>query len=104
MASQEESLKKLKIHLKEEHNISPFSTYLKEIVYGGNDGIVTTFAVVSGFSGAQSLIGNTITPAFTVLLFGLANLFADSVSMSLGNFISLRSQQDQYNSEKSKEL
>lgn len=104
MASQEESLKKLKIHLKEEHNISPFSTYLKEIVYGGNDGIVTTFAVVSGFSGAQTMLGNPITPAFTVLLFGLANLFADSVSMSLGNFISLRSQQDQYKAEKNKEL
>ncbi|OGK30977.1 hypothetical protein A3F29_04405 [Candidatus Roizmanbacteria bacterium RIFCSPHIGHO2_12_FULL_33_9] len=104
MSKQQESLKKLKVHLKEEHNISPVSTYLKEIVYGGNDGIVTTFAVVSGFSGAQSMLGNPITPAFTVLLFGLANLFADSVSMSLGNFISLRSQHDQYNAEKSKEL
>lgn len=50
------------------------------------------------------MLGDSMTPAFTVLLFGLANLFADSVSMSLGNFISLRSQQDQYNSEKSKEL
>lgn len=50
------------------------------------------------------MLGNSITPAFTVLLFGLANLFADSVSMSLGNFVSLRSQHDQYNTEKSKEL
>lgn len=50
------------------------------------------------------MLGDSITPAFTVLLFGLANLFADSVSMSLGNFVSLRSQQDQYNSEKNKEL
>jgi len=50
------------------------------------------------------MLGNSITPAFTVLLFGLANLFADSVSMSLGNFISLRSQHDQYNAEKTKEL
>lgn len=50
------------------------------------------------------MLGDSITPAFTVLLFGLANLFADSVSMSLGNFVSLRSQQDQYNAEKNKEL
>lgn len=50
------------------------------------------------------MLGDSITPAFTVLLFGLANLFADSVSMSLGNFVSLRSQQDQYISEKNKEL
>lgn len=48
--------------------------------------------------------GNPIIPAFTVLLFGLANLFADGVSMGLGNFISLRSQHDQYNAEKNKEL
>ena len=41
----------LQDHIKNEHNISPFSTYLKELVYGGNDGIVTTFAVVAGFSG-----------------------------------------------------
>ena len=59
---------------------------------------------MSGFSGAQSMSGNPVIPAFTVLLFGLANLFADGVSMGLGNFISLRSQHDQYNSEKNKEL
>ena len=104
MSSQQESLKKLKAHLKEEHNVSPLSTYLKEIVYGGNDGIITTFAVVSGFSGAQSMSSAPIIPAFTVLLFGLANLFADGASMGLGNFISIRSQQDQYKSEKNKEL
>ncbi|MFH1827396.1 MAG: VIT1/CCC1 transporter family protein [bacterium] len=104
MQKQNTSLKKLKTHLKEEHNISTVSTYLKEIIYGGNDGIITTFVVVSGFSGAQSISGNPIIPAFTVLLFGLANLFGDGVSMGLGNFISLRSQQDQYIAEKNKEL
>jgi VIT1/CCC1 family predicted Fe2+/Mn2+ transporter len=104
MSQQQKSLKKLKRHLKEEHNVSPLSTYLKEIVYGGNDGIITTFAVVSGFSGAQGMSISPIIPGFTVLLFGLANLFADGVSMGLGNFISIRSQQDQYTTEKNKEL
>lgn len=89
-------------HLKEEHNISPFQTYLKEIVYGGNDGIVTTFAVVAGFTGAQ--LGNIGGPGFvTVLLFGLANLFADGLSMGLGNVLSLRADQDVYRSEEAKE-
>lgn len=89
-------------HLKEEHNISPLQTYLKEIVYGGNDGIVTTFAVVAGFTGAN--LGNAGSFSFlTVLLFGMANLFADGVSMGLGNFLSLRSEKDVYKAEEAKE-
>ena len=92
----------LEKHLAEEHKISPFSTYLKEIVYGGNDGIVTTFAVVAGFTGANTSFGNL--GYITVLLFGLANLFADGASMGLGNFLSTRSEHDRYNEEKNKEL
>ncbi|HLL60114.1 MAG TPA: VIT1/CCC1 transporter family protein, partial [Candidatus Nitrosocosmicus sp.] len=95
--------KNLKKHLAQEHKISPLSTYLKEIVYGGNDGIVTTFAVIAGFTGAQHM-GNSSLPFVTVILFGLANLFADATSMALGNFLSIRSEQDVYKSEKAKEL
>ncbi len=90
-------------HLKKEHKASPFQTYLKEIVYGGNDGIVTTFAVVAGFSGAnlgQNIAGYSF---LTVLLFGIANLLADGASMGLGNFLSLRSEQDVYRAEEAKE-
>lgn len=92
----------LKKHLADEHHMSPISTYLKEIVYGGNDGIITTFAVVAGFSGAQAQI--TSLPVFVVLLFGFANLAADGVSMALGNFLSTRSEQDVYKMYKDKEL
>ena len=63
-------------HIAHEHGRSPFSDNLKEIVYGGLDGIITTFAVVSGFSGAALLGagGNGEVYAITlVLLFGLAN-------------------------------
>lgn len=100
------SKKELAKHLAEEHKITTISTYLREIVYGGNDGIVTTFAVVAGFAGAQggssSLAG---TASFvTVLLFGLANLFADGASMGLGNLLSIRSAQDVYRAEKAKEM
>lgn len=92
----------LEKHLKEEHKISPFSTYLREIVYGGTDGIVTTFAIVAGFAGAQQ---NEMTalPVLAVLLFGFANLFADGASMGLGNFLSTRSEQDLYSKEEKKE-
>jgi len=72
-------------------------TFLKQIVYGGNDGIVTTFAIVAGFAGARAE-GAAEIGALAVLVFGLANLFADGVSMGLGEFLSLRSQHDLYHS------
>lgn len=92
-----------KKHLEIEHRTSPFSTYLKEIVYGANDGIVTTFAVVAGFTGAQAMNNGSTLPFLTVLLFGIANLFADGASMSLGNFLSIRADQDVFRSERDKE-
>lgn len=92
----------LQHHLSEKHNISPLSTYLREIVYGGTDGIVTTFAVVAGFAGADSqAVG--VLPVLTVLLFGFANLFGDGVSMALGSFLATKSEQDVYKSEQMKE-
>lgn len=85
------------------NTVNFFQTYLKEIVYGGNDGIVTTFAVVAGFTGAAAN-GNIAAYSYaTVLLFGLANLFADAASMGLGNFLSVRSEQDVYNAQRRKQ-
>lgn len=88
-------------HIRDEHHINPFTTYLKEIVYGGTDGIITTFAIVAGFTGAQA--GVTAIPMTAVLLFGFANLAADGISMALGNFLSTRSEQDVYQNFKTKE-
>lgn len=75
-----------------------FADYFKEVIYGGTDGIVTTFAVVAGFAGAALSTGEVSKLSFAVvLLFGLANLFADAASMALGNFLSVRSEKDIYN-------
>lgn len=94
-------------HLAHEHGRSPFADNLKEIVYGGLDGIITTFAVVSGFSGA-ALLGNSgngeVYAITLVLLFGLANLLADGVSMGLGDFLSTRSEQARWNRERAVEV
>ena len=90
-------LEELRRHLVEDHHQTTVSMYLKEVVFGGVDGIVTTFAVVAGFSGAS--LANETTTQLTfvvVLLFGLANLFADGVSMGLGNFLAVRSDQSLY--------
>ena len=90
-------------HKDTEHHISKLAEFLKQIVYGGNDGIVTTFAVVAGFagfgSGEVAQIG-----AMAVLLFGIANLLADATAMGLGEFLSARSAQDVFRATREKEL
>ena len=60
--------------------------YLKDLVYGANDGIITTFAVVAGVAGAS------LQPRTAVIL-GLANLLADGFSMGASNFLSIRSEE-----------
>lgn len=87
-----------------ERKESKIAEYFKEIIYGGIDGIVTTFAVVAGFSGAAFSNETTTKVSFViVLLFGLANLFADAASMGLGNFLSVRSEKDLYFSKRKEE-
>jgi len=66
--------------------------YLGDMVYGGLDGIITTFAVVSGVAGAQ--LGTSI-----ILILGLANLFADGFSMATGAYLSAKSEQEYYDRE-----
>ena len=100
----EEREKELQKHIREEHRRSPFASYLKEIIYGGVDGIITTFAVVAGFSGASLSSDATVQlSSMIAVLFGLANLFADGVSMGLGNFLSVRSDQSLYRNLRLKE-
>ncbi|MEX1235658.1 MAG: VIT1/CCC1 transporter family protein [Roseovarius sp.] len=90
-------------HRREAHALGRTQEFLKQIVYGGNDGIVTTFAIVSGFAGAQA-DGVAQIGGVAVLVFGLANLFADAVSMGLGEFLSLRSQHDLYRNRRASEM
>ncbi len=99
------SSREFKNHIKREHSLSTLSVYLKEIVYGGVDGIVTTFAVVAGFAGAQGDMSTGFAiSSVAVLLFGFANLFADGVSMGLGNVLSIRADKDVYTRQKRREL
>lgn len=85
--------------------LDSLTQYFTEVIYGGVDGIITTFAVVAGFSGAALSTDETTELTFmVVLLFGLANLFADAVSMGLGNFLSVRSEKDIYNITRYREM
>lgn len=63
--------------------------YLGEFVYGGIDGIVTTFAVVSAVAGAGLDSG-------VVLILGFANLVSDGLSMGISAYLAERSEVDQY--------
>ena len=96
-------MKSLAEHKRTEHQISHVASFLKPIVYGGNDGIVTTFAVVAGFAGAQA-DGVAQIGGIAVLLFGIANLLADATAMGLGEFLSARSEKDVYFAARAKEL
>lgn len=61
--------------------------YLKDVVYGANDGIITTFAVVAGVAGAG--LDSTV-----VVLLGIANLLADGFSMAASNYLGNKSEHD----------
>ncbi|MDP5172401.1 MAG: VIT1/CCC1 transporter family protein, partial [Bacteroidia bacterium] len=71
------------------HGYIPFQEYLGEFVYGGIDGSVTTFAVVAGAAGADLSLG-------VILILGFANLIADGFSMSVGAYLSTKSERDNY--------
>ena len=61
--------------------------YVRDWIYGGVDGAVTTFAVVSGVAGAE-------LSASIVLILGFANLAADGFSMAASNFLGTRAEID----------
>jgi VIT1/CCC1 family predicted Fe2+/Mn2+ transporter len=67
--------------------------YVEDFVFGANDGIITTFAVVSGAIGGN--LGSTV-----IEILGFANLFADGVSMGASNYLGKRSKRDYISSQR----
>jgi len=68
-------------------------TYIKSVVYGGVDGIITTFAVVSGVTGASLHAG-------IILILGFANLIADGISMATADYLSSKAERDMQRTER----
>lgn len=66
----------------------PDRRYLRDVIFGAIDGIVTTFAVAAGAVGAN--LG-----ADVVVILGVANLFADGFSMAASNFLGYRAETQQ---------
>lgn len=61
--------------------------FLRDFVYGGIDGAVTTFAIVA------AAVGAGLSPRVIVVL-GVANLLADGFSMAASNYAATRSEQE----------
>lgn len=79
-----------------ENHAGGASEYLKSIVYGGLDGIITTFATVTSVAGAD------LSPLL-VLVFGIAHLVADGISMGMGDALSEQAELDLNLSERERE-
>lgn len=72
------------------------SDYVKSIVFGGLDGIITTFAIVAAVAGAKLDIR-------VIILLGFSNLIADAVSMGVGDYLSEKAELDMILTERKRE-
>ena len=70
--------------------------FLKAIIFGGLDGILTSFAIVAGAAGGQ------LQPK-VVMILGFSNIFADALSMGVGEFLSSKATNEWILSERNRE-
>lgn len=75
---------RLSTHVEPVGSLDTVRHYVRELVYGANDGLITTFAVVAGVAGGG-------LSSAVILICGVANLIADGLSMAVGNYLSIRS-------------
>lgn len=83
-------------HIAERLAQGPPASYLRDWVYGGIDGSITTFAIVAGVVGAE-------LPSRVVLILGIVNVLADGFSMAAANFSSTRTEIEEYQHKRSME-
>eukprot|EP00796_Vickermania_ingenoplastis_P000416 gene416-222_t len=85
-------------HMKPMHNESHSSSaseYVKSVVFGGMDGILTSFAIIA----AAGSNGNFAT----VLIFGLSNVLADGFAMGFGEYVSGEAERENAAAERMRE-
>jgi hypothetical protein len=74
-----------KAHGSAEAHAGASGKYVKSLVFGGLDGIITTFAVVAASVGGS--LGTNV-----ILLMGFSNLVADGLSMGFGDYLSSKAE------------
>src|SRR3990167_7219174 len=67
----------------------PTQSYLRDWIYGGIDGTVTTFAVISGVVGGK-------LSSLVIIILGFANLIADGFSMAASNYLGTKSEKEEF--------
>ena len=80
----------------DQHHADVSGGWLRPAVFGAMDGLVTNISLISGVGGAG-------VESRTIILTGLAGLVAGSISMGLGEYTSVRTQNDQIAHEVDKE-
>lgn len=80
-------------HGAEAGEVNPLRNYVRDIVLGFNDGLVSTYAVVAGVFGAGFATGN-------IAMAGIAAGLAGALSMGIGEYLSTKSQAEYYDAER----
>jgi len=70
--------------------------FLKPLIFGGLDGILTSFAIVAGAAGGS-------LPIPVILVLGFSNIFADALAMGVGEFLSSKAENEWILSERRRE-
>ena len=70
--------------------------FLKPLIFGGMDGILTSFAIVAGATGGQLSVP-------VVLVLGFSNILADALAMGVGEFLSSKAENEWILSERKRE-
>ncbi|MHA2028940.1 MAG: VIT1/CCC1 transporter family protein, partial [Candidatus Kariarchaeaceae archaeon] len=81
------------IHPSEFEEHMAFRNYMRDLILGANDGLVSVFALVVGVAAGGFLPEE-------VLLTGIAGMVAGAISMSIGEYISTKSQEEVYDAER----
>lgn len=95
MSQEEYSAVDIAAHMEVQHG-GKYAPFLKNIIYGGIDGVITTFAIVTASYAADLNVK-------TILILGLSNVLADGFSMGFGDYASSYSERDHFLSERAKE-
>jgi VIT1/CCC1 family predicted Fe2+/Mn2+ transporter len=75
---------------------TPKGRFIREVMFGMNDGLVSTIGFVAGATGA-------LMQTRVVLLAGIASVVAGALSMGIGGYLASKSQRDFFESEKERE-